>query len=329
MERLQNKLRLSWVTFQFGTVQRGKPSSIFSALHPAILIATLGLGLDYFAFPPLTSELKVPIQGAGASLKSYQAAGKDTLSGSLTGRAVYPYSAIPGGASSSKELVAALRIDSVARGHDADFNVAAARIIRVAADRKAYVSYRKVDKICWTRKQVNLHAGETLLSNGEHLARTRCGNRVSEVARSPVSPDEPAETAGDAPIGPRFPVTTTDANLGIPLWGASPGDSIVLTAANLNALPMPSGTGGGPLLSGMPGGAGGGCCFVIAPISGTHTTPPDGGGGPPESGHNLILSRGRAVVLLDLGRVPRGRVLWGQGRRLSRLLNRPRCCCWA
>jgi hypothetical protein len=263
---------------------RSEPSSIFSALHSAILIATLGLGLGYFAFPPLTSELKVPSQDASASLESYQVAAKDILSASSTGRAVYPYSVIPGGANNSKELRAALRIDSVARGHYADFNVAAARIVQVAANRKAYVSYRKGDKIFWTRKQVNLHAGETLLSDGEHLARTRCGNRVSEVPRSPVSPDEPEETAGDAPIGPGFPATTADANLGIPLWTASHGDSIVLTVANLNALPMPGGTGGGAFLSGMPGGAGGGCCFVIAPISGTHTTPPSSGGGPPELG---------------------------------------------
>lgn len=262
---------------------RSKPSSVFSALHSAILIATLVLGLGYFVFPPLTSELKVPNQGS-ADLESYQVAAKDILSASSTGSAVYPYSVIPGGVNSSKELAAALRIDSVARGHYAHFNVAAARIVRVAASRKAYVSYRKGDQIFWTRKQVNLHAGETLLSDGEHLARTRCGNRVSEVPRSPISPDEPEETAGDVPVGPRFPVTTTDANLGLPVWTSSPSDSIVLTAANLNSLPMPGGAGGGQFLPGMPGGAGGGCCFVIAPISGTHTTPPSSGGGPPESG---------------------------------------------
>src|SRR5580704_13226396 len=221
---------------------RSTSSSIFSTVHSAILIAALGLGLGYFVFPPITSELKVPNQGS-AGLESYQVAAEDILSASSAGRAVYPYSVIPGGANSSKELVAALRIDSVARGHYADFDAAAARIVRVAANRKAYVSYRKGDQIFWTRTQVNLRAGETLLSDGEHLARTRCGNRVSAVPRSPVSPEEPEETAGDAPVGPRFPVTTTDANLGIPVWTASPGDSVVLTAANLNALAMPGGAG--------------------------------------------------------------------------------------
>jgi len=128
-----------------------------------------------------------------------------------------------------------------------------------------------------------LHAGETLLSDGEHLARTRCGNRVSEVPRAPVSSDEPEETAGDVPVGPRLPVTTTDANLESPAWRDSRDTSIVLTAVNLNGLPMPGGAGGGQFYasSGTPGS---GCCFVTAPVSGTQTTPPSKGGGPPESG---------------------------------------------
>src|SRR5277367_1350628 len=229
-------------------IQRNKHSSIFSVLRAAIPVATLAFGLGYFAFPPFSGERSVSVHttGAGANPESYEVVGKEiSLSGPSAGRAVYPYSVIPGGVLSSKELGAALRMDIVAREHYADFDVAAARIIRVAADRKAYVSYRKGNKIFWTRKQVSLHEGETLLSDGEHLARTRCGNRVSAVPRSPVSPDEPEETAGDVPVGPRLPVTTTDANLESPAWRDSRDTSIVLTAVNLNGLPMPGGAGGG------------------------------------------------------------------------------------
>jgi hypothetical protein len=277
---------MGYVSSDLCGIERSKPSSIFSALHSAILVATLVVGLGYFAFPLLTGDLKAPIRatGSGENLESYQAVGKAILlSDPSAGRAVYPYSVIPGGALNSKELGTALRIDLVAREHYADFDVAAARIIRVAANRKAYVSYRKGDKIFWTRKPVNLRAGETLLSDGEHLARTRCGNRVSEVPRAPVSADEPEETAGDMPVGPQFPLATTDANLASPVWRDSPDASIVLTAVNLNALPMPGGMGGGQFYasSGMPGT---GCCFVIEPVSGTHTTPPTSGSGPPESG---------------------------------------------
>jgi hypothetical protein len=275
---------MGYVSSDLCGIERSKPSSIFSALHSAILIATLSVGLGYFAFPPLTSEGTVSVQATGGSLESYQADGKDILlSDPSAERAVYPYSVIPGGVLNAKELGTALRIDSVAREHYADFNVAGARIIRVATDRKAYVSYRKGNKIFWTRKQVSLHAGETLLSDGEHVARTRCGNRVSEVPRAPVSPDEPEETAGDVPVGPQFPLATTNADLGSPLWRDSPDASIVLTAVNLSGLPMPGGMGGGQFYgsSGMPGT---GCCFAIAPISGNHTTPPTSGGGPPESG---------------------------------------------
>jgi hypothetical protein len=275
---------MGYVSSDLCSIERSKPSSIFSAFHLATLIATLVVGLGYFAFPPLTGDLNDPIRATDSSenLESYQAAGKDILlSDASAGRAVYPYSVIPGGVLSSKELGVALRIDSVAREHYADFNVGAARIIRVAANRKAYVSYRKGGTIFWTRKQVNLHAGETLLSDGEHLARTRCGNRVSAVPRAPVSPDEPEETAGDAPVGPPFPLTTTDANLGSPAWRNSPDAPVVLTAVNLNGLPMPREAGGGQFFSGVPGS---GCCFGFAPVSGSQTTPPTGGGGPPESG---------------------------------------------
>jgi hypothetical protein len=277
---------MGYISSGCDVIQRSKHSSIFSVLRSVILIATVAFGLGYFAFRPFGGERNVSVhtRDAGASLGSDQAFGEDIFAaGPSAGTAVYPYSVIPGGARSSKELGAALRIDDVAREHYADFNVAAARIIRVAADRKAYVSYRKGDKIFWTRKQVKLHAGETLLSDGEHLARTRCGNRVSAVPRSPVSPDEPEETAGDVPVGPRVPVTASDANLAWPVWTESPDAGIVLTAVNLSALPMPGGMGGGEFYasSGMPGP---GCCFVTAPISGTHTTPSNGGGGPPESG---------------------------------------------
>jgi len=275
---------MGYISSDLCGIERSKPPSIFSALHSVILIATLVVGLSYFAFPPLTGDLKEPIPATGSreNLESYQAAGKDILLSDVSSRrAVYPYSVIPGGVFSSKEMASALRTDSVAREHYADFNVATARIILVPASRKAYVSYRKGDKIFWTRKQVNLHAGETLLSDGEHLARTRCGNRVSEVPRAPVSPDEPDETAGDVPVGPRLAITTTDANLGSPAWRSSPDAPIVLTAVNLNGLPMPGGAGGGQFFTGMPGS---GCCFAIAPVSGTQTAPPTSGGGPIESG---------------------------------------------
>ena len=49
----------------------------------------------------------------------------------------------------------------------------------------AYVSYRIGHRVFWTRKPVRIPAGETVLTDGETEIRARCGNAVSECARSP------------------------------------------------------------------------------------------------------------------------------------------------
>ena len=42
-------------------------------------------------------------------------------------------------------------------------------------------------------------AGETLISDGENLARVRCGNRLSPVVAKPVAATDPAEEELDTP----------------------------------------------------------------------------------------------------------------------------------
>lgn len=105
---------------------------------------------------------------------------------------VYRNSVLPGGVGSAAELTSALAHDPVAAAHYAGFQVAAARAVRVERPTMAHVSYRIGDKIYWTRKPVRLALGETLLSDGEHLVRARCGNRISEQAQAPVLVNEPA-----------------------------------------------------------------------------------------------------------------------------------------
>ena len=125
---------------------------------------------------------------------------------------VFPYSVIPGGAHSSRELLEAARREPVVAAHYAEFSVADARVIRLPHDKLAYVSYRLGNHIYWTKTKVKLHHGETLLSDGKHLARTRCGNRISDVAMAPVSPQEPPQMLLSTPFvpahverRPRFP----------------------------------------------------------------------------------------------------------------------------
>jgi hypothetical protein len=54
-----------------------------------------------------------------------------------------------------------------------------------------YVSYRRSNRVFWTKNRMLIPAGETLLSDGENLARVRCANRLSPIAVKPVAVTEP------------------------------------------------------------------------------------------------------------------------------------------
>ncbi len=106
-------------------------------------------------------------------------------------RAVYPYSVIPGGVESAAELRDSVTRDPVVAKHYEDFAIERARVVRLSEDRALYVSYRLGNRVFWTKKRFMLLKGETLLSDGEHMARTRCGNRVAEAPAGPVLATEP------------------------------------------------------------------------------------------------------------------------------------------
>ena len=110
----------------------------------------------------------------------------------------YPYSIIPGGALSAEALRRAIAADPVVRDHYANFDLAKVRVVRLTEQSVAYVSYRLEDHVYWTRRPLVLNAGETLLTDGLHYARTRCGNQLSATP-GPVSAAEPSPEALDAP----------------------------------------------------------------------------------------------------------------------------------
>ena len=120
-------------------------------------------------------------------------------------RRVYPYSVVPGGVASQAELVRIVRSDKVVATHYASFNLSRAHAVTVAKPRAVHVSYRKGDKVYWTAKKVTLREGEVLLSDGKNEMRTRCANRVSDVAQFPVEAHEPSaallDTADDIEDG--------------------------------------------------------------------------------------------------------------------------------
>ena len=113
----------------------------------------------------------------------------------LIARPLFPYSIVPGGVESAKELRNAVAHDPVVAEHYADFDLPNACIRRNDRDRSVYVSYRVGEKIFWTKKPLTILKGETLITDGAHIARTRCGNRVSETPMQPMSPAEPTPQA--------------------------------------------------------------------------------------------------------------------------------------
>jgi hypothetical protein len=185
------------------------------------ILAVLGLTVVFLYVYPF-SEQKIPFPLA--STPSYGSPNTvNYWDGSLSGepntaQTVLPYSVIPGGAHSSKELLEAVQREPVVAAHYAEFRTDHVRVIHLKQDKLAYVSYRLGNQIYWTKKKLMLHEGETLLSDGEHLARTRCGNRVSDVPMTPVAPDEPAEKTLNTPIMPPHVDMATVSLLDGPLW---------------------------------------------------------------------------------------------------------------
>jgi hypothetical protein len=106
-------------------------------------------------------------------------------------RPVFPFSIVPGGVRNSSELQAAASADRVVADHYSDFRISRAHAIRLNQPQMMYVSYRRNNRVFWTKNRMLIPAGETLLSDGENLARVRCANRLSPIAVKPVAAAEP------------------------------------------------------------------------------------------------------------------------------------------
>jgi hypothetical protein len=108
------------------------------------------------------------------------------------GRPFYRYSVIPGGAYSVTELTAAQREDPLVKAHYAVFRPERLRLLRNPTTRSAYVSYRIGKQVFWTRQRLTIPAGELLITDGEHEARARCGNRLAERPQKPFRLPDPS-----------------------------------------------------------------------------------------------------------------------------------------
>ena len=185
-------------------------------------------------------------------------------------RSIYPYSVIRGGAYSAGELEAALRTDPVVAAHYAVFDRTRIHLIAKEPDQPAsvYVSYRRGNRIYWTRRKVQLAAEETLLTDGVHLARARCGNRISLTPPDAAQAGEP-DVDLDVPELP--PAARADEPAGVP------PDVLSLPLLVHEIFPA-------PLLDWLPGGSAGAPPGALAGMM-----YPTSSAGPPPPGYRFPL----------------------------------------
>lgn len=126
---------------------------------------------------------------------------------SRPGRPAYLYSVVPGGIASLEELRQAMENDPVVAQQFAGFDFQKAHLVQVSGNQSMHVAYRMGQKVYWTRKKLPLHSGETLISDGKIVARTRCGNRIAMAPLGPPAISEPAEGDLDQPLFSNVMVT--------------------------------------------------------------------------------------------------------------------------
>src|SRR5262245_29217013 len=117
--------------------------------------------------------------------------------------AIYPYSIVAGGVHSVEELQAAMASDPVVAAHYTNVSVPETRVERVKETRQVYMSYRIGNQVVWTKHQVALRAGESILTDGRSKIRARCGNCISETPMLPtLQAEEPLPAEFDRGIVP-------------------------------------------------------------------------------------------------------------------------------
>jgi hypothetical protein len=80
------------------------------------------------------------------------------------------------------------------------FDFQRAHLVQVSEKQLLHLAYRMGDKVYWTQKKIALHQGETLISDGKIVARTRCGNRVAAAPLGPPAMVEPVESDFNQPL---------------------------------------------------------------------------------------------------------------------------------
>lgn len=200
---------------------------LFALISTPFWIFRSGKTSDSAALRRVTSSAQNVYSAADASSTSFTSAVAEDAA-AIDQRPLYPYSIIPGGAYSREELARAVQNDPVVARHYADFEIAKTRLVRLDHSELMYVSYRIGDNVFWTKHPLLVPSGETLLTDGKTVARTRCGNRLSVTPAAPISPNQPRPEAMD--VAPKVDQPTD----------AMPQPKLALLLAPLRLRPTPS-----------------------------------------------------------------------------------------
>ena len=132
-----------------------------------------------------------PVCGVGSranrswsQLRFHSVGSIDSITSAPTPRKVYRYSVVPGGVYSTAEFERARRSDPVVAAHYAVFGPKVS-LTKLTQDMYVYVSYRKANHVYWSTKKHKVCEGETIVTDGKNMARSRCGNRLSFVPYHP------------------------------------------------------------------------------------------------------------------------------------------------
>ena len=232
-------------------------------------------------------------------------------------RMVYPYSVVPGGVASPAELHEAADHDPVVANHYSGFDYQRAHVVEVRQPKLVYVSYRRGNKIFWTHKQLSLHVGEKLITDGHITARNRCGNQVSVLPQANTSPQEPTVAELDRPdevasgmqqvIPGTFDSKVFNLDPGLPFGPSAPGSGFATGPFPGGFMPMPIAGGPGTTGSVTPPPCQGTNCNP-PPCEGTDCNPPPPPPPPPpavpEPGTLLLVGSGVVAVIAKVRRRP-------------------------
>ncbi|MCA1560458.1 MAG: PEP-CTERM sorting domain-containing protein [Acidobacteria bacterium] len=239
---------------------RGRRARRLAVLAGALVTAAVSVGLMLKAVPPVGSAAAVHLP----DLPPAPAVAADR--GTYAERLAFPYSVIDGGATSVEELRAAIDNDPVVAEHYAGFDLARTRVERLDAPKLAHVSYRVGADVFWTRRPVIVPAGETVLTDGQRMARTRCANQLASQPGA-VADLEPPASVLDTPVLTLLPRTYGPFGIAVPKLLSPP-------ILDIGIFGPPGGPG---FISNVPVGESG---PWIGPTSTTGLTPDAGDGTP-------------------------------------------------